>query len=96
MGYDLPLDNDEMTASTSSAVNDDEYELVNMPYNRLLYRCFMSMPSQECLLKEIYEWFKLNTDKTGNPQQKGWQNSIRHNLSMNVVGLLYRHNATPF
>jgi len=34
-------------------------------------------------LKEIYEWFEKNTDKAKINSSKGWQNSIRHNLSMN-------------
>jgi len=36
------------------------------------------------VLKDIYQWFIDNTDKAA-LDQKGWQNSIRHNLSMNKV-----------
>ncbi|KAK3693348.1 hypothetical protein B0T22DRAFT_476197 [Podospora appendiculata] len=53
------------------------------PYARLIYRAFMSTaPSYSMTLQEIYQWFRDNTDK-GRSDSKGWQNSIRHNLSMN-------------
>ncbi|KAK4161103.1 hypothetical protein QBC43DRAFT_172069, partial [Cladorrhinum sp. PSN259] len=52
------------------------------PYAKLIYRAFMSKPSHAMTLQEIYQWFRENTDK-GKDDSKGWQNSIRHNLSMN-------------
>ncbi|KAL1864046.1 hypothetical protein VTK73DRAFT_6248 [Phialemonium thermophilum] len=51
-------------------------------YARLIYRAFMSNPRRAMTLQELYKWFKDNTDKDKS-QSKGWQNSIRHNLSMN-------------
>jgi hypothetical protein len=47
----------------------------------------MSAPGHKMVLKEIYEWFEKNTNKSKNSDSKGWQNSIRHNLSMNAVSL---------
>jgi hypothetical protein len=44
------------------------------------------------ILRDIYEWFKNNTDKASASETKGWQNSIRHNLSMNGVCLSLIHN----
>jgi Forkhead domain len=55
------------------------------PYAELLYNCLSEAPGRQMILKDIYEWFKINTDKTNNPDVKGWMNSIRHNLSMNQV-----------
>lgn len=55
------------------------------PYARLIYRAFMSRPNKSMTLQEIYQWFRENTDKAKS-KGKGWQNSIRHNLSMNGVG----------
>ncbi|KKY35266.1 putative forkhead domain-containing protein [Diaporthe ampelina] len=52
------------------------------PYARLIYRAFMSRPNKSMTLQEIYQWFRENTDKAKS-KGKGWQNSIRHNLSMN-------------
>ncbi|KAK4184934.1 hypothetical protein QBC35DRAFT_33553 [Podospora australis] len=54
------------------------------PYAKLIYRAFMSKPNHAMTLQEIYQWFRENTDK-GKDDSKGWQNSIRHNLSMNMA-----------
>lgn len=63
----------------------EEEGSTNVPYNQLLCRCLKEMEGYEALLKDIYVWFERNTDKARDPRQKGWQNSIRHNLSMNEV-----------
>jgi hypothetical protein len=54
------------------------------PYAILIYYALMSRPNHAMTLQEIYQWFRENTGKTSN-NSKGWQNSIRHNLSMNAV-----------
>ena len=51
----------------------------------------MSAPGHKMVLKEIYEWFEKNTNKSKNSDSKGWQNSIRHNLSMNAVSMQFDH-----
>ncbi|KAL9118942.1 MAG: hypothetical protein Q9187_004504 [Circinaria calcarea] len=53
------------------------------PYAQLIYRALKSAKDHRMVLKDIYEWFEKNTDKAKDPELKGWQNSIRHNLSMN-------------
>ncbi|KAI9883445.1 MAG: Activating transcription factor 7-interacting protein 1 [Watsoniomyces obsoletus] len=53
------------------------------PYAKLIRRALMSVPEHKMVLKEIYAWFMKNTDKGSDPLRKGWQNSVRHNLSMN-------------
>ncbi|KAM0253504.1 hypothetical protein ACHAP5_000533 [Fusarium lateritium] len=62
------------------------------PYAKLLYRALMSAPEHAMTLQEIYQWFRENTDKDAKKENtpkrpgknaEGWQNSIRHNLSMN-------------
>ncbi|MCJ1389025.1 hypothetical protein MMC18_001878 [Xylographa bjoerkii] len=68
-----PTDNDE----------DSDGGLSSEPYAQLIYRALKSVPNHRMVLKEIYEWFEKNTDKAKNNSSKGWQNSIRHNLSMN-------------
>lgn len=55
------------------------------PYAQLIYRALKETPGHGMVLKDIYDWFEKNTDKAKNPLSKGWQNSIRHNLSMNGV-----------
>ena len=58
------------------------------PYAQLIYKALKSARNHSMVLKEIYEWFEQNTDKAKiapASSAKGWQNSIRHNLSMNGV-----------
>lgn len=55
------------------------------PYAQLIYQAFMGNPRRALKLQEIYQWFLENTDKGQPGTGKGWQNSIRHNLSMNGV-----------
>ncbi|MCJ1248848.1 hypothetical protein MMC30_006069 [Trapelia coarctata] len=70
--------------TTTPAIDEDtDGGLTSEPYAQLIYRALKSVPSHRMVLKEIYEWFEKNTDKAKNNSSKGWQNSIRHNLSMN-------------
>lgn len=55
------------------------------PYAQLIYRALMGAPGHTMVLRDIYQWFMDNTDKAADKETKGWQNSIRHNLSMNGV-----------
>lgn len=55
------------------------------PYAQLIYRALLEAPGKTMILRDIYNWFKDNTDKAADKETKGWQNSIRHNLSMNGV-----------
>lgn len=59
-------------------------DINSLPYSQLLFRAFMSSNTKKLSLRQIYQWFEENTNKAVN--NKGWQNSIRHNLSMNRVG----------
>ncbi|PFH62946.1 hypothetical protein XA68_10999 [Ophiocordyceps unilateralis] len=54
------------------------------PYAQLIYRAFMSQPDHAMTLQDIYQWFRDNTNKAVT-EKGGWQNSIRHNLSMNAA-----------
>lgn len=55
------------------------------PYAQLIYRALLEAPGKTMILRDIYSWFKEHTDKAADKETKGWQNSIRHNLSMNGV-----------
>lgn len=68
--------------------SDGDSSLNPEPYAQLIFRALKSAPEHRMVLKEIYEWFEINTDKAKSPSSKGWQNSIRHNLSMNGVSAL--------
>ncbi|KAF2186460.1 hypothetical protein K469DRAFT_663344 [Zopfia rhizophila CBS 207.26] len=62
---------------------DDAAVDKEQPYAQLIYRALMQSPGHMMILRDIYNWFKQNTDKAADKETKGWQNSIRHNLSMN-------------
>lgn len=57
------------------------------PYAKLIYQALMAAPRHRMVLRDIYNWIGANTDKAKDPAFKGWQNSVRHNLSMNGVRL---------
>ncbi|RPB20227.1 hypothetical protein L211DRAFT_530401 [Terfezia boudieri ATCC MYA-4762] len=59
-------------------VEDEE-----IPYAQLIYKALMSVPSRTMILGEIYRYFRENIPRFSKMRGKGWQNSIRHNLSMN-------------
>lgn len=70
-----------------------------LPYSRLIYCALDSAEGKKLSLQGIYRWFELNTNKPyqdtnkrEDKPNKGWQNSIRHNLSMNAVS----HTCFPF
>lgn len=76
---DMIVDNYE-TDGESIAKNEP-------PYAKLIYQALMAAPRYRMVLRDIYDWIGRNTDKAKDPAFKGWQNSVRHNLSMNGVRL---------
>ncbi|KAI0388522.1 hypothetical protein F5Y17DRAFT_463621 [Xylariaceae sp. FL0594] len=73
---------------------DGDRAAENLPYAQLIWKAFMSRPDHTMTLQEIYQWFRNNTDKTQG-EGKGWQNSIRHNLSMNAAFCKEDRQASP-
>ncbi|OCK83386.1 hypothetical protein K432DRAFT_274273, partial [Lepidopterella palustris CBS 459.81] len=74
-GYKIEHGPDEVT--NSSTIDKEQ------PYAQLIYRALLEAPGHTMVLRDIYSWFRRNTDKATDKETKGWQNSIRHNLSMN-------------
>lgn len=62
---------------------DNEEVSGDKPYARLIHEALMQAPGHRMLLRDIYDWFLRNTTKPSESGTNGWQNSIRHNLSMN-------------
>lgn len=89
-GLDFTLaGDDEGTPEPQFDDTDGDAMAGSEPYAQLIYRALKSVPGHSMVLKDIYEWFEKNTDKPQtSTSAKGWQNSIRHNLSMNGVRLL--------
>ena len=73
------------TSQEVAIESDGDGSVTSEPYAQLIYRALMSTPEHKMVLREIYEWFEKYTDKAKTKGSKGWQNSIRHNLSMNGV-----------
>lgn len=83
--YQIESNNMEVTSAPRPAVaGAPKHANGDRPYAQLLRDCFMSRPDHSMSLKDIYKWFQENTTKSSSGGT-GWQNSIRHNLSMNAV-----------
>ncbi|WPH01674.1 Hypothetical protein R9X50_00452500 [Acrodontium crateriforme] len=54
-------------------------------YAQLLYKCLKEAQDNTLSLRELYEWVSLHSQKAKDPKSRGWQNSVRHNLSMNAA-----------
>ncbi|KAJ5208596.1 hypothetical protein N7449_002975 [Penicillium cf. viridicatum] len=74
---------DRLSPRSSTGDNNQERHS-HPPYSVLIYQALKEAPGNKLQLQSIYSWFEANTDKGGDPNAKGWQNSIRHNLSMNA------------
>jgi hypothetical protein len=72
--------------SPGSSEDDREDRPGPTPYSHLIFRALKDAKDKKLPLQGIYNWFERNTDKAKSSGSKGWQNSIRHNLSMNAVG----------
>lgn len=75
---------DATSPQTSFGDNSDPDSGAESPYSKLIWDALKSAPGNKMQLQEIYAWFEKNTSR-GKDRNKGWQNSIRHNLSMNAV-----------
>lgn len=79
---------DKSRASTPYSTGHEETPIDKVqPYAQLIYRALLDAPDHTMVLRDIYDWFRKRTDKATHSGTKGWQNSIRHNLSMNGVSL---------
>ncbi|KAL6253084.1 hypothetical protein RBB50_000804 [Rhinocladiella similis] len=83
----------DVTYSQPPIFFEDEEPFDDKPYAMLIYDALKQAPGHRMMLKDIYEWFRHNTTKPQESGSKGWQNSIRHNLSMNKAFQNDRENA---
>ncbi|KAF1916592.1 hypothetical protein BDU57DRAFT_556786 [Ampelomyces quisqualis] len=67
----------DMSGEEEAAIDKEQ------PYAQLIYLALLQADGHTMILRDIYKWFIKNTDKATASKTKGWQNSIRHNLSMN-------------
>lgn len=76
--------------------DDDEAEATDPCYAKLLWTCLKEAPGHTLSLKELYDWVVQNSQKAKDPKTRGWQNSVRHNLSMNAVSGCPCHRANTY
>lgn len=69
----------------SMAEDDETGGNVDPCYAQLLYKCLKEAPDHTMALKKVYEWVLQHSQKARDSPGTGWQNSVRHNLSMNAV-----------
>lgn len=70
--------------------DDDEAEPEDSAdpcYAQLLHRCLKEAPDHTMSLRDLYEWVSQHSQKAKDLKNRGWQNSVRHNLSMNAVSI---------
>ncbi|RYP67736.1 hypothetical protein DL771_007069 [Monosporascus sp. 5C6A] len=88
------MDDDDTAHFPGAASEGEDAAKADEPYAQLIYRAFMSTERRAMTLQDIYQWFRDNTDKAKG-ENKGWQNSIRHNLSMNAAFVKRERKSTP-
>ncbi|KAL4962289.1 forkhead box transcription factor [Aspergillus stella-maris] len=82
-------------ASISIGIDEADDANADPPYSQLIYEALLTAPGKKLPLQGIYHWFEENTAKGRDRGSKGWQNSIRHNLSMNAGFEAIREETTP-
>lgn len=87
---ELDLDySDERPLATSPYASGDIDCDQTAPYAVLIHRALMSAPRHRMVLAEIYKYFREKFPRFKKAKGRGWMNSIRHNLSMNGVSILF-------
>ncbi|PWY80007.1 hypothetical protein BO83DRAFT_201083 [Aspergillus eucalypticola CBS 122712] len=74
---------------------DSPDNIDDKPYSKLIEMALKTNPEKKLSLQGIYNWFEQNTAKGRDLSSKGWQNSVRHNLSMNAGFEAVREEPIP-
>jgi hypothetical protein len=77
----------KLECDSPTDADDEAGDAGDRSYAKLLYECLLNAPGHMLPLKDIYAWMQQSTSKARDPNSKGWQNSVRHNLSMNQVSV---------
>lgn len=69
----------------SHSTDESDSDAADPCYAKLLYSCLMEVPNHTLSLRQLYAWVEQHSIKARDSSNRGWQNSVRHNLSMNAV-----------
>ncbi|CCJ29579.1 unnamed protein product, partial [Pneumocystis jirovecii] len=79
----------------SCNISTKEHIKPDLSYASLIAQAILSSPTKKMTLSDIYEWI-TQTYKYYKYAQNGWQNSIRHSLSLNkVFKKIFRKDGEP-
>lgn len=83
-GWDQP-DMQQLCLEGNGSDEINDVDAADPCYAQLLWRCLKEAPEHTLSLRELYDWVREHSQKAKDPKNRGWQNSVRHNLSMNAV-----------
>ena len=79
MDYEHTIPEENEAAGAINGDNDEPCSAV------LLFKCLWEAPGHILVLQDIYKGIHKYSRKARDSTGTGWQNSVRHNLSMNEV-----------
>lgn len=81
-----PAANEPLPDPSQMPPVQDDGKKPNLSYAQLIGMAILRAPNRRLTLAQIYKWIS-DTFKFYQPNEAGWQNSIRHNLSLNKAFL---------
>ena len=81
---DVDFQGNSKSQSVITVRSIESNERPKLSYSGMIAMAIRNLPDQKATLQEIYDWIMSAFPYYASVEnQKGWQNSIRHNLSLN-------------